>query len=162
MQLTEPKTDERAAQAYVSIHHKVPMSELPRVIPDSIRELFGWLGRVGVKPAGAPFAKYNVIDMERGLEIEIGIPVGSAVSGDARVKSGTLPAGRYASLVHTGPPPELMAANAALQDWAKEKGLRWKLSGERWSARLEHYLTDPAEQPDMNKWETEVAYQLAE
>ena len=162
MKLTEPRIIERAAEPYVSIHHKVPIGELPRVIPSSIQELFGWLERTGARPAGAPFAKWNVIDMDHEMEIEIGVPVSSPVAVDARVSAGTLPAGRYASLVHTGPPPELMAANAALQDWGSSRGLKWKMDGDRWSARLEHYLTDPAEQPDMNQWETEVAYQIAD
>jgi len=35
-------------------------------------------------------------------------------------------------------------------------------AGERWGCRLETYLTDPSEEPDMNKWETQLAFRLAE
>jgi hypothetical protein len=33
---------------------------------------------------------------------------------------------------------------------------------ERWGSRLEFYLTDPAEEPDMSKWETQLAFRLAD
>jgi hypothetical protein len=33
--------------------------------------------------------------------------------------------------------------------------------GDRWSCRLEIYLTDPSQEPDMNKWETQLAFRLA-
>jgi hypothetical protein len=33
--------------------------------------------------------------------------------------------------------------------------------GERWGGRLEIYLTDPRDEPDMSKWETLLAVRLA-
>jgi hypothetical protein len=33
--------------------------------------------------------------------------------------------------------------------------------GERWGCRLEIYRTDPQAEPDMTKWETELAFRLA-
>src|SRR5215831_15721980 len=35
-------------------------------------------------------------------------------------------------------------------------------SGERWGCRLEIYHTDPAVEPDMNSWVTELAFRLAD
>lgn len=32
--------------------------------------------------------------------------------------------------------------------------------GEHWAARLEIYHTNPAEQPDMSKWEIELQFRL--
>lgn len=34
-------------------------------------------------------------------------------------------------------------------------------SGERWGCRLEIYLTDPNEEPDMSKWATQLMFKLA-
>ena len=34
--------------------------------------------------------------------------------------------------------------------------------GDRWGARLEFYLTDPREEPDMSKWQTQLAFRLAD
>jgi hypothetical protein len=36
------------------------------------------------------------------------------------------------------------------------------MAGDRWGARLEFYLTDPAEEPDMSKWQTQLAFRLAD
>jgi len=33
---------------------------------------------------------------------------------------------------------------------------------ERWGARLEEYLDDPDEKPDMNDWDTDLAFKLAD
>ena len=48
---------------------------------------------------------------------------------------------------------------------ARRRGLTWDRSdgaeGEQWVARLEFYLTDPDDEPDMNKWETELAFRVA-
>ena len=94
------------------------------------------------------------------------MPVAAAVDGDGQVVSGVLPAGRYATLTHEGHPSELAGVTTALLDWAAGEGLSWDMSpegsGERWGARLENYLTDPRQEPDMSKWLTELAFRLAD
>jgi effector-binding domain-containing protein len=166
--ITEPKLEDRREQPSVGIRTQVAMRELPTVIPQLLGEVFGWLGQHGTPPNGAPFIRYHVIDMANKLDIELGVPVGGPVSGNGRVSAGVLPAGRYASLVYTGPyeGPGLMNANAALLDWGAEQGLVWDQfddpNGDGFVARYESYLTDPIEQPDPSKWQTEVAIRLAD
>jgi effector-binding domain-containing protein len=160
-----PEIVTRAEQPYVAIRARVAMTELGGVA-DRLPEVFGWLGVRGLAPAGPPFFKYNFIDMARELEVEAGVPVAAAVDGDGEVVSGVLPAGRYAILIHQGYPSELVGATKELLDWAAGQGLSWDASpdgtGERWGARLENYLTDPREEPDMSKWLTELAFRLAD
>lgn len=166
--ITEPKIEARPAQPYVGIRTRVPMSELPTVIPKLLGEVFGWLGQHGNPPNGAPLIRYHVIDMAAKLDIELGVAVAAPVAGDGHVSAGVLPAGRYASLVYTGPyeGDGLMLANAALLDWGAQQGLKWATfddpNGDGFIARYESYLTDPAEQPDPTKFETEVAIRLAD
>jgi effector-binding domain-containing protein len=161
-----PEIVTRAEQPYVAIRTQVTMEDLGTVVPPLNQEVFAWLGERGVAPAGAPFWKYNVIDMTGKLEVEAGAPVAAAVVGEGRVVSGMLLAGRYATLTHIGHPSELMAATGALLDWAAAQGLTWDMSpgvnGERWGCRLESYLTDPREEPDMSKWVTQLAFRLAD
>jgi effector-binding domain-containing protein len=160
-----PQIVTRAEQPYVAIRGQVTMAEIG---PFASRtgEVFAWLGARGLAPAGAPFLKYNVIDMMRQLEIEAGVPVAAAADGDGEVTSGVLPAGRYATVTHVGHPSELMGVTKALLDWAAEQGLTWDMSpdgdGERWASRLEISLTDPREEPDMSKWATQLAFRLAD
>jgi len=106
----------------VAIRTRVTMAELAG-LGGRLGEVFGWLGARGLAPAGAPFFKYNVIDMERELEVEAGVPVAAAVDGDDHVVSGVLPAGRYATLTHVGHPGELAEVTKTLLDWAGGQGL---------------------------------------
>jgi effector-binding domain-containing protein len=160
-----PEVTQRAAQPYAGISTWVTMSAVGSVA-DRIPEIFAWLGARGITPAGPPFFRYHVIDMERQLLVEAGVPVASAVEDDGDIRGGTLPAGRFAVMTHTGGPETLVAATAALLDWAEAGGLAWDVSqtdaGEKWGCRLESYLTDPADQPDTSKWQTELAFRLAE
>ena len=164
--LTLPKIVERGEQPYVGIVAKVTMREIGPTAQTLLPEVFGWLANRGIVPAGPPFFKYNVIDMARELEIEFGVPTRDPVESDARVRAGRLPAGRYASLVFHGHYDELIDANAVLIGWAKLCGFRWDseetAAGERFGCRLEVYRTNPAEEPDSSKWETEVAIRIAD
>lgn len=159
-----PEIETRTEQPYVAIRARVSMAGIG---PFAARtgEVFGWLGARGLAPAGPPFLKYNAIDMMRELEMEAGVPVAAAVDGDDHVVSGVLPAGRYATVTRTGHPSELVEVTKALLDWAAEQGLNWDMSpaegGDRWGARLEFYLTDPGEEPDMSKWQIQLAFRLA-
>ncbi|HKR70676.1 MAG TPA: GyrI-like domain-containing protein [Streptosporangiaceae bacterium] len=160
-----PEIENRAQQPYVAIRTRVPMSGLAGV-GARLGEVFAWMGARGVAPAGPPFFKYNVIDMAGDLEVEGGVPIAQAVEGDTQVTSGVLPAGRYATVTHVGHPDQLLEVTRSLLAWASDQGLKWDMSpgdnGERWGSRLEFYLTDPSEEPDMNKWETQLAFRLAD
>lgn len=159
----QPRIEERTEQPYVAIRALVTMQTLGAVLPGLHPEVYGWLRSRGVPPAGQPFFKYNVVDMDRQLEVEVGVPVAAATTGDARVLAAVLPAGRYATLRHSGHPDGLAGATAVLLDWAAGQGLAWDIEetseGQRWAARLETYQDDPP--PDMDAWETDLAFRLA-
>lgn len=160
-----PDIMQRAALPYAGISSWVPMAAVGSVA-DRLPEIFGWLGARGVAPAGPPFFRYHVIDMERQLLVEAGVPVALAVDDGGDIRGGTLPAGRFAVMTHTGAPPTLVAATSALLDWAQQRGLAFDVSqtdaGEKWGCPLESYLTNPAEQPDTSQWQTELAFRLAD
>ena len=163
--VTDPKVVERATQPYVAIKASVTMQTIGTTLPALHPRVFDWLGTRGLSPAGAPFCKYDVIDMERQLEVEVGVPTIDLVSGDDEIVAGILPAGRYATLTHTGHPSGLLQATGTLLVWASQEGLSWDASdseqGQRWGCRLEIYETDPRVEPDLNKWETTLAFRLA-
>jgi effector-binding domain-containing protein len=160
-----PRIVERAEQPYVAVSGRVTMQTIG-AIADRLPEVFGWLGARGIEPAGAPFLRYDLIDMERQLEVEAGVPVAATAAADGEVQAGVLPAGRYATVTHVGQFDGLVAATAALLDWAAEQGLAWDVTdtpeGQRWGCRLEVYETNPAEQPDPSKWETVLLFRLAD
>lgn len=160
----EPTITDRPAIPYVAITTTAHPNQLGDVIPPLNQEVFDWLATRHEKPAGAPFWKYNVVDMDRELEIEAGVATERELTGDDRVHSGVLPAGRYATLRHVGHPRTLVDATARLLRWAADQNLTFDTTpspaGDRWQARLEIYHDEPG-QP-MDTWETELAFRLAD
>ncbi len=158
----QPQILPRAAQHYAGIPATVTMDTISAAVDSGFPELFGWLASHGSTPSGPPFIRYLVIDMAGDLQIELGVPVSAPVTGSGRIQPGVLPAGRYAVLQHTGPYDGLVASNRALQQWAAEHGVQFDTrdtaQGSAWGGRAEHYLTDPSQEPDPAKWETDVAY----
>ncbi len=161
----EPKVTERGEQPYVAIRSMVTMQQLGERLPPLTPQVYAWLDARGVDSTGPSFWKYNVIDMDALLEVEVGVPVAAPQVGDDRVLSAVLPAGRYAEVLHVGHPDSLERATAQLLGWAEREGLLWDVSDEgaeeRWTARLEEYLDGP-EEPDLNKWRTNLIFKLAD
>ncbi|WP_163510399.1 GyrI-like domain-containing protein [Fodinicola acaciae] len=160
MTTPQPTIVTRDEQPYVAYRATVTMASIP-AIADRIGDVVGWLMANDIPLAGAPFLKYNVIDMGRELEMEAGVPTQTPVDPAPEMISGVIPAGRYATVTHVGPPSQLVDATAALLTWADQQGLTWDRDGERWGCRLEIYQTDPTTQPDVTKWETDLAFKLA-
>jgi len=162
----EPQIQTRAAQHYAGIPATVAMNRISAAVDEALPELFGWLAGQGIAPAGPPLIRYLIIDMLGELQIELGVPVAAPITASGRVQPGVLPEGSYAVLRHTGPYDGLTASNAALLQWAQEKGIAfdtWETGGgEAWRCRAEHYLTDPSQEPDPAKFETDVAFLIRE
>ena len=159
-----PSIVERSAQPYLAIGCTVTM----RTVADAADRLPGlmqWAATRGITPVGPPFLKYDVIDMAGALQVRVGFP-SADVAGEGEVVAGVLPAGRYVSVVHTGPPASLVAATRELLAWAAAEGLRFDVTptgaGDAWGARLEVFLTDPRVEPDIERWQTEMAFRLAD
>jgi effector-binding domain-containing protein len=141
----EPSIEQRDEQPYVALSTSITMQGYG-VIGPMFGELFAWLGERGIAPAGPPFIRYLVIDMENLLDIEVAIPVAVLPPTDDRVGTGTLPAGSYVTLTYS---EDGIEANAHLQQWARDRGLRWKNSlrdgQELWGGRIEISTEDGSE-----------------
>ena len=156
--LSEPSIQDRPAAPTLGIGVRCHIAKLAEVVPPLFPELFGWLAAHDVAHAGPPFVRYYSMAMEGELDVEVGVAVVTEHPGDVRVHTGTIEAGRYAALVQTGPPDQVAVGNAALQQWGSEHGLLWKMEHGQWAGRFEFSLLSPDEQPDVNLWETEIAY----
>ena len=170
--MTEPQIEQRDALPYLGIRSEVT-NGLPAVVDRSFPQLFAWLGQHGIEPAGPPFIRYHEVDHDgEPLEIEVAAPVadGAEPDEDGPVRAGVLPAGRYVTLLHTGPyrhddVPDLGDAQAALRDWIEKEGIVTSRPSERGSSLpccVEHYKVGPPHEQDWTKWETELAYLVVE
>jgi effector-binding domain-containing protein len=165
----EPQITQRPPQPYAGLPATATMANFASIIDAGFPEVFGWLGQHGIEPAGPPFIRYNVVDMDGDLEVELAVPVAAeaaqAAGGEeGRVRAGVLPGGRYVRLLHTGHFDGLVGANATLQQWAADHGVALASTPDQrhWAGRVECYRTDPRAEPDPAKWETEVAYLISE
>jgi effector-binding domain-containing protein len=160
-----PQIQQRNAQPYAGIRTSVTMDGLAGAVDQTFPEPFGWLAERGIEVAAAPFIRYLVIDMQGDLEVELGVPADVQAADGGRVRAGVLPAGRYVVLRHVGPYDGLVASNAALLDWARAHKVAldsWETDrGTAWRSRVEHYLTNPAAEPDPATWQTEIAFLTA-
>jgi len=162
----EPELIQRSAQPYVSITSLARMGQLGIQLGPKIGEVFGWLAARGTAPAGPPFWKYNVIDMDGDMEVEVGVPTADHLDGDEQVQPHVLPAGHYVLAHHVGHPDTLEDATRQLLEWGEANGITWDVAdspdGDRWVARVEEYLSNPDDEPDMDKWRTNLIFKVAD
>lgn len=160
-----PSIVTRGEQPYAYIRGSVRMDEFS-VLADRLPELIGWLAGRGTPFAGAPFFRYDALDMDAESVVEAGVPVTEAPEPEGDIGVGVLPAGRYVTVTHLGHPDRLFDVVTELREWARREGLEWDMSEvngvEHWACRLESYLTDPRVEPDPSKWEVELAFRLAD
>ncbi len=161
----EFSVEDRAEQPYVGVSGAVTMDHFAPVV-DRLPEILGWLAGQGVAPAGAPFLRYRVIDMERELLVQAGVPLAQPLADTAPgLETDVLPAGRYVTTTYTGSPDHLIEVTRQLLEWARQQGLTFDQHpsdrGDVWGCRLEIFQTNPMEVPDTAHWVTTLAFRLA-
>lgn len=156
-----PRFEIRQAQYYSAIRLKTQRRNLAVEAPKLIAEVAKWLGKNRIAPGGPPLIRYLSIGNDETVDVEIGIGT-SEPAGGGKVLAGSLPRGRYLTAIHHGPYDGLVNTTAQLLTWAEANNVIWDNhsgpTGTVWKARVEHYLTDPEEQPDPAKWETKLAF----
>ncbi len=164
--MTDPVVVDRVARPYVALRARASMQTLGPELGPLAPRVFELLGQLRVAPDGPPFWRYLVIDMARELEVEVGVPIADAISVDEPFHSGVLPAGRYLTSIYTGHPNGLADVTRTLLEWAAAAGISWDMSEdagcEHWGCRLEEYFWDPMTRPDMNQWQTRLAFRVAD
>src|SRR5690242_1015218 len=88
----KPKIEERSEEQYMGIRTQTLFKGMFTVVDKHLfKELRAWMKQEGIEPAGSPFLRYHVIDMEGEMDIEVGIPVANALTGNGHVCPGVLP-----------------------------------------------------------------------
>lgn len=158
--ITLPRVITRESQSYVAIRKLVAMKEIEPAMQEAFGKLTTWIEGERVTPAGPPFVKYNVIDMENLLELEFCFPFDRVPADIGDFQLGQLVAGEYAHIGLRGHFKHLVDVNAMLIGWARFKSLDLDMkettAGDAFAARFEVYKTDPEKEPDPRKWESEV------
>lgn len=165
--VTEPKIERRKKEHYVAIRMAVPIP-FGRYLQPAWDEVYDWMMQKELEPSGPAIIRYLTTDMSQALDIDVGFTVGKAIRGDASITADFLPAGKYATLLYTGPyrGKGLFKATVALLEWAEEHGVKWDTSTKRnvewWKGRAEFYFSDPALEKDPRKFKAELAFKVKE
>ena len=165
MMLSSPQIVQRPERHYAAIRTSVARNDIPAVVPPLLPRVFAWLERHRLLPDGPPFFRYCSCTGGQ-MVVEAGVPLSAPPPGDEEVCAGSLPAGRYVTVLHTGHYSGLQAAHMALESWGENKGLSWQQDIQdditTLGCRTEFYLTDPDAEPDPARWQTEIAFLISE
>ncbi len=125
------------------------VAEIGPFIGRAVEAVASALAAQGIAATGPPFARYQRAG-EDAFAVEAGLPTASAVSPGGEVLASSLPGGPAAVMTYLGPYDELAAAYGELADWIAERGE--EPAGDPW----EVYHSDPAKEPDPERWRTEI------
>jgi hypothetical protein len=165
MEIIEPaRVEERAAIPYVGIRVTTPFRGMLSVRDRLLTEARAEIKEAGIETVGYGFLRLHVIDMDGPMDLEAGyFTTGLAHIGHPQLRSGSMPAGRYATMKYQD---HARRANQALQDWARDNDVtldrRTVAEGDAFVCRYEAFWTDPMVEPRKTKWTVELSILLAE
>jgi effector-binding domain-containing protein len=133
-------------QPVLSIRATVRIDELAERHSESLRELWNSMQARGVTAARPPFVRDHTFG-QTDTDVEVGIPVADAVSGEGRITAGELPGGAAISAWHIGSHDRLGEAYGRLQ--ARLSVRDRKVAGAAWKV---YWWIDPAFDPDPASW----------
>lgn len=152
---------DKPERAYAGIRLQTPFAGMFAVATRALKELRGWSRANGVADEGPYFLRYYHCDMREIMEIEAGFLTGTAPTVHPRIKPGTLPAGRFASLVYRG---NGLRGNQALMQWGRDAGIAFEpidpARAESYVCRYEAYLTDYRVEPRKLLWDVELSIKI--
>ncbi|HZV63498.1 MAG TPA: GyrI-like domain-containing protein [Telluria sp.] len=149
-----PQLVHTSAQRTAVIHLTVPASEIRKVMGPAVNELMAVLAAQGIEPFGPRFSHH--LKMPGAVfDLEIGVPVATAVAPAGTVTGGELPAAAVARTVYHGGMEGLGAAWGELGAWVAANGRQTR------SYLWEYYVVGPDNNPDPAAWKTELNWPLA-
>ncbi|HJF13022.1 GyrI-like domain-containing protein [Corynebacterium falsenii] len=131
---------------------------------EMIPRVYQWLADHDVTPQGGPLYVYRHFGSNRDepVDLTVAVPVPGPVKPSNGLVLGSLPAGSYVVGRFTGHPDGISACQPEITEWAESEDLRLggliAEDGTTWTGYIEHYLTDPADEPDPSKWTIELLF----
>ncbi len=154
---------DKPERSYLGIRFETPFDGMFAVITKNLKELRKWNKQNGLSEEGPYFVRYYHCDMEDIMDVEVGLITNSRLVGNGRVKPGSLPKGKYATLIYRG---NGLRGNQALMKWAKDNGHKFDPIdanlAESYVCRYEAYLTDYRIESRKLLWDVEMSIKIAD
>ena len=154
---------EKSEKSYLGIRLNTPFGGMFAVITKALKELRKWSRANSLSEAGPYFVRYYHCDMQDIMDVEVGLITNSGHAGQGHIKPGSLPKGRYATLVYKG---NGLRGNQALMKWATDNGVKFDPlvpnAVESYVCRYEAYLTDYRVESRKLLWDVELSIKIAD
>ncbi len=154
---------EKPERPYLGIRFDTPFEGMFALATKALKELRKWVKEHSLPGDSLYFLRYYHCDMKNIMDVEVGVMTGSSLTGDERVRPGSLPKGKYATLVYRG---NGLRGNQALMKWATDHVVRFDplVEGEveSYVSRYEAYLTDYRIESRKLLWDVELAIKISE
>ena len=137
--------------SYISILDSCALEEMSLRMQNLYNELLVFGAKQGKDMTARPIVIYHRLDEKKSV-FEMGIPVVEKILVSGRILFMTMPEREHAVADYYGSFDTLEDGHNAVQQWLIR--YRRKLTGYPW----EMYVTDPAVEPDPNKWLTRIYY----
>jgi len=136
---------------YLGVRFETPFEGMFAVVTKEMKEMRKWAKNHDLSEQGPEFLRYFRTDMKGIME------------GEGRIKKGSLPTGKYATLTYRG---NGLRGNQALLTWTKKNGIVLDhlkaCDEESFTCRYEAYLTDYRIEPRKLLWDVELSIKLAD
>jgi AraC family transcriptional regulator len=141
-------------QPILYIRRKVEQAQLQPYFAECFGKLFGYGMQHGLPITGQPIARYIAIGPGQ-WTVDCVLPLAEPVKGEGEMQAGELDGGVVIKAMHFGPYEALNQSYVAIETWMEEEGV--SPTGANW----EQYVTDPGEEPDSSKWQTDIYWPIA-
>lgn len=152
---TDVMIKEMVDQAVLGIRFKTTMATIGQEIGMRYGEVFQYMGRMEVTPAGPLIALYYDVEMNReSIDMEVCVPVAEETSGEGEVLGYILRGGKAATLIYRGAYDGIGAAYETLSAYVEEKRLATA------GPVREIYMTDPGQVSAPSENVTQVVFPI--
>jgi len=154
---------EKPQRSYLGIRLSTPFGGMFAVITKDLKELRKWSKENSLSEEGPYFVRYYHCDMTNIMDVEVGLMTNSGHAGQGRIQPGSLPKGRYATMIYRG---NGLRGNQVLMKWAKDHEVKFDPlvldAVESYVCRYEAYLTDYRSEPRKLLWDVELSIKIAD
>lgn len=134
---------------YIYIQENIPVTEIGEAYGKNIAELFAFLGKNGIEPAGAPMSIYH--SWGDSTKFDVAIPVADEVKVKGNIMQGEIAEGNAVTYMHIGSYEASEAVHYKMDDYLKKMELT------HISPVVEVYYNNPSDTP-AEELETKIIY----
>ncbi len=131
------------------------MDEMETVLGNDFGELMPYIAQHHQEDFGNPFTLWHSWDEKTMFgSFEAGVSIKSQSPEEGRIKVRRTKPVKVVAGIHYGPYDQTMYMYEAIQKYMKDHNM------EEAGGPIELYVTDPGQEPDPNKWETVIMFQV--